>query len=409
MGILLGNRENLISLKKYIVVIFFIMAINSCYREFFVKSLKDFLETISLIRKKTYGNELWFRGEDRDYRDYALTPSLFREHFFRKLACESKEVKFKKSKSLKIQLSLNCFEKLRSFLNTISSYMWYYVKDYNYHEDNIDYIALLRHYGIANEMLDFSRSPFIALFFALQGNLNSNEDAVVYVLNPYLLNLQISLGKYMGYILTARDFNLLVRHFLKTRVFKSIWINPETYPFLEVLKPQILKKDLEIFLKKIGFSYKEKRKIFYNIFGKRNLINISIYTTPVAVSFKYNHHYMKAQEAVGILFGFSWLQRNNWKIENIGFTNLCDYIKFLYKKNNKLFIKLINKANPTILWKLRIPGERKQEIFKDLILYTGLNRFKIFGNDLRFIESYAIFELLHHTNDDDLKKLLYEI
>lgn len=57
-----------------------------------------------------------------------------------------------------------------------------------------DYIALMQHYGIDTNVIDFSDNAFIALYLALkyyskeEGNVKKQRDCAIYLLNPVIYN-----------------------------------------------------------------------------------------------------------------------------------------------------------------------------------------------------------------------------
>jgi hypothetical protein len=51
--------------------------------------------------------------------------------------------------------------------------------------------ALMQHHGLPTRLIDWSKSPLYALYFALAQNPEKNVDRVVYIFNPYLYNEEV--------------------------------------------------------------------------------------------------------------------------------------------------------------------------------------------------------------------------
>lgn len=55
-------------------------------------------------------------------------------------------------------------------------------------DDFSSWLTLMQHYGLPTRLLDWSRSPLIALFFALSDPDTKDKDACIWILNPGRLN-----------------------------------------------------------------------------------------------------------------------------------------------------------------------------------------------------------------------------
>lgn len=131
-----------------------------------VKTLQQYLNAIQRLQRKW--KYLWYRGVDNSA--YSPVPGLI----WRKLS--NKE-------------HFLIHEFLVSYKGILGPCLY----------EPWELYSLMQHHRLPTRLLDWTKSPLIALYFALENNPESEDERVVWVMNPLTLNKICTKGDYTIY------------------------------------------------------------------------------------------------------------------------------------------------------------------------------------------------------------------
>ena len=134
-----------------------------------VKSISDLIDIVSNHIRET-NRILWFRGHFDS--NWALIPSIHRNY---------------------------TNEAERNFVHRFRARAYSRVENLPSYDERAKWLSLMQHYELPTRLLDWTRSPLIALFFALEKyvyeDFTNEIDACVWMLEPHKLNYFEGLGE----------------------------------------------------------------------------------------------------------------------------------------------------------------------------------------------------------------------
>ena len=139
-------------------------------KEIFVHTFDEYR---SIVTKYNYHDWI-FRGQNNS--EYKLESSLYRT------IKRNEEIR-SKSKSRIIHLKRENYEKEMLELFQCSSHL--FLDKVPDKKEIFDWLSIMQHYGAPTRLLDFSFSPYMALYFAISG---ASSDAAVFCVNYKLLS-----------------------------------------------------------------------------------------------------------------------------------------------------------------------------------------------------------------------------
>ena len=128
-------------------------------KEYSIKTLEEFIATVRLLISDFSYPNLWWRGQADS--TWTLSPGVFRPGY--------------KTDEQSLGFYFRMKAKPRSN-NCPTNY------------EAPPWLLLMQHYGMPTRLLDWTESPLIALYFAVENEKENEKDAVIYALQPFNLN-----------------------------------------------------------------------------------------------------------------------------------------------------------------------------------------------------------------------------
>lgn len=142
-----------------------------------IKNIGDYINEIKRLRvfdSTSTGHEFfqWYRGHGD--KAWKLLPKVQRDF------CGDDEELFRKERYY-----TNDFQARASLFKSSKPQLREYA----------NWLTLMQHYGLPTRLLDWSRSPLVALYFAICDNSQYEKDACIWILTPRKLNEEEKLEK----------------------------------------------------------------------------------------------------------------------------------------------------------------------------------------------------------------------
>lgn len=212
--------------------------------------------------KREYGKQpIWFRGQENSR--WHLIPSIQRGNLIQKE-------------------------------NYITNDFYIYV---NQIEDNMPnktnyaaWMSLMQHYGLPTRILDWSSSPLIACYFALEKNRGLQEDACIWVLIPRKVNKQEGFGNCV-YPIDAYTVQQMLTPAYKSNVeLESKFVD-------KIIACHSVEKNLRMYSQQASFTVHNSKKMLEDICDSDTLYKFII-------PYSYKQELYEAVDILGISTSF---------------------------------------------------------------------------------------------------------
>lgn len=220
-----------------------------------IKSIDNLIEVIRKL-KGIYGKQpIWFRGQE-DSR-WHLEPSIHRGELLKKENYVTND----------FYIHVNQIESNAPAKENYAAWM-----------------SLMQHYGLPTRILDWSSSPLVACYFALEKNRDKNNDSSIWILIPRKVNIQEGFGEFVYPIDAYTVQQMLLPAFKKDVELEDKFAD-------KIIACHSVKKDLRMYSQQSSFTVHNSQRKLEDICDDETLFKLII------------PHYYKDQmyESVSIL------------------------------------------------------------------------------------------------------------
>lgn len=205
-----------------------------------IKSIDDLIINIRKIKEKYASQPIWFRGQENS--DWGLIPSIQRG---------------------------GLVERERFITNDFYIYV-NQVEDKRPPKTNYAaWLSLMQHYGLPTRILDWSSSPLVAAYFALEKNRDSEIDACIWILIPRMINQKEGFGSCVYPIDAFTVQNMLVSAFKDS-------VNVDEMYQDKIIACHSVEKNLRMYSQQSSFTVHNSKKSLEDICDSETLFKLII-------------------------------------------------------------------------------------------------------------------------------------
>lgn len=205
-----------------------------------IRTVDCLIEKIKQLKLKYGKQPIWFRGQENS--QWNLMPSVQRE---------------------------NWAENEAFITNDFYIYVNQIENDMPSKENYAAWMSLMQHYGLPTRMLDWSSSPLVACYFALEKNREKDNDACIWVLIPRRLNQQEGFG---GYVYPVDAYS--VQQILLPAFKSNIKIEEKFEE--KIIACHSVEKDLRMYSQQSSFTVHNSKKRLEDICDSETLFKYVI-------------------------------------------------------------------------------------------------------------------------------------